>query len=90
MEGLLQNPRRLPPTGKEQEGSAQPFLSPDLSYKEASQDLTPNCSEVRNDLICSKSPSLCPTSGLAQREARATSSGPVTGQSFFGPFFVPC
>lgn len=33
MERLLQNPRRLPPTGKGQEDSALPFLSPALFYK---------------------------------------------------------
>lgn len=63
MERLLQNPRRLPPTGKGQEDSALPFLSPGLVLQGGSQDLTPNCSEVRHGL---NHPLLGPTPGLAQ------------------------
>lgn len=38
MEGLLQSPRRLPPTGRGQEDSALAFPLPEsLSYKQSSR-----------------------------------------------------
>lgn len=40
MEGLLQSPRRLPPTGKLRPGPSS-FQSPGLVLPEAFQDLTP-------------------------------------------------
>lgn len=79
MEGLLQNPRRLPPTGKGQEGSARPFLSPDLVLQGGLPGLNPQLFSGESHQVCAQ-----------LREAQATSSGPVTGQSFSGPFFVPC
>lgn len=38
MDGLLQSPRRLPPTGRGQEGSAPALPLPEsLSYKQSSR-----------------------------------------------------
>lgn len=51
MDGLLQSPRRLPPTGRGQEDSALAFLLPEsLSYKKQFPDLTPCWSEAAEGL----------------------------------------
>lgn len=52
MDGLLQSPRRLPPTGRDRK--TPPRLSssqsPGLSYKEAFPGLNPRCSEAGEGL----------------------------------------
>lgn len=51
MDGLLQSPRRLPPTGRGQEDSALAFPLPQsLSSKQEFQDLTPCWSEATEGL----------------------------------------
>lgn len=54
MEGLLQNPRRLPPTGKGQEGSARHFLSPDLVLQGGLPGLNPQLFRGESHHVCAQ------------------------------------
>lgn len=94
MDGLLQSPRRLPPTGRGQEGSAPAFLLPESRpppspIRRLFQDLTPCCSEAGESLTHFYLTLTRAPRALAQRgNSGGRPSITVTGQPFLGTFFV--